>query len=46
MSGTFTWNLIADIQDMWSLAFMVNAADSTRCSYQPAGIVSGGEAEG
>src|ERR671922_92109 len=25
MSGVFTWNLLADIRDMWSLAFMVNA---------------------
>lgn len=25
MSGTFTWNLVADIQEMWSLAFMLNA---------------------
>jgi zinc/manganese transport system permease protein len=25
MNGTFSWNLLADIQDMWSLAFMVNA---------------------
>jgi zinc/manganese transport system permease protein len=25
VNGTFSWNLLADIQDMWSLAFMVNA---------------------
>jgi zinc/manganese transport system permease protein len=25
MSGTFSWNMIADIREMWSLAFMVNA---------------------
>jgi zinc/manganese transport system permease protein len=25
MNGTFSWNLLADIQDMWSLAFMLNA---------------------
>jgi zinc/manganese transport system permease protein len=25
MSGVFSWNLIADIRDMWSLPFMVNA---------------------
>ena len=25
MSGAFSWNVIADIQDMWSLDFMVNA---------------------
>jgi zinc/manganese transport system permease protein len=25
MTGTFSWNLIADIRDMWSAAFMVNA---------------------
>jgi zinc/manganese transport system permease protein len=25
MNGTFSWNLLADIQDMWSLPFMVNA---------------------
>jgi zinc/manganese transport system permease protein len=25
MSGVFSWNLIADIRDMWSAAFMVNA---------------------
>jgi zinc/manganese transport system permease protein len=25
MNGVFTWNLLADIRDMWSLAFMVNA---------------------
>jgi zinc/manganese transport system permease protein len=25
MSGTFSWNLIADIQDMWSSPFMLNA---------------------
>jgi zinc/manganese transport system permease protein len=25
MSGVFTWNLFADIRDMWSVAFMVNA---------------------
>src|SRR5256885_2622376 len=25
MSGVFTWNLLADIRDMWSVAFMVNA---------------------
>ncbi len=25
MSGVFTWNLFADIRDMWSAAFMVNA---------------------
>jgi zinc/manganese transport system permease protein len=25
MSPAFTWNLLADIRDMWSLAFMVNA---------------------
>jgi zinc/manganese transport system permease protein len=25
MNGVFTWNLLADIQDMWSAAFMVNA---------------------
>jgi len=25
MNGVFSWNLLADIQDMWSLAFMVNA---------------------
>jgi zinc/manganese transport system permease protein len=25
MSGTFSWNLLADIREMWSLAFMVNA---------------------
>ncbi|MDT5035996.1 MAG: zinc/manganese transport system permease protein [Micromonosporaceae bacterium] len=25
MSATFSWNLIADIRDMWSAAFMVNA---------------------
>ena len=25
MTGTFTWNLVADIRDMWSLDFMVNA---------------------
>jgi zinc/manganese transport system permease protein len=26
MSGVFTWNLLADIRDMWSVAFMVNAS--------------------
>lgn len=25
MTGVFTWNLVADVQEMWSLAFMVNA---------------------
>jgi zinc/manganese transport system permease protein len=25
VTGTFTWNLIGDIQDMWSLPFMLNA---------------------
>jgi zinc/manganese transport system permease protein len=25
MTGTFSWNLLADIQDMWSAPFMVNA---------------------
>ncbi|MBO0868188.1 MAG: metal ABC transporter permease [Micromonosporaceae bacterium] len=25
MTGVFSWNLIADIRDMWSVAFMVNA---------------------
>jgi zinc/manganese transport system permease protein len=25
MTGGFSWNLLADIQEMWSLAFMVNA---------------------
>jgi zinc/manganese transport system permease protein len=25
MTATFSWNLLADIQDMWSLPFMVNA---------------------
>jgi zinc/manganese transport system permease protein len=25
MSGEFSWDLVADIRDMWSLAFMVNA---------------------
>jgi zinc/manganese transport system permease protein len=25
MNGTFSWNLLADVQDMWSLPFMVNA---------------------
>ena len=25
MTGTFSWNLVADIQDMWSFPFMVNA---------------------
>ena len=25
MNGVFSWNLLADIQEMWSLAFMVNA---------------------
>jgi zinc/manganese transport system permease protein len=25
MTGVFTWNLLADLQEMWSLAFMVNA---------------------
>ena len=25
MSGSFSWNLLADLKDMWSLAFMVNA---------------------
>jgi zinc/manganese transport system permease protein len=25
MTGTFTWNLLADIRDMWALPFMVNA---------------------
>ena len=25
MTATFSWNLIADIRDMWSLPFMVNA---------------------
>jgi zinc/manganese transport system permease protein len=25
MTGTFSWNLLADLQEMWSLAFMVNA---------------------
>lgn len=25
MSGSFSWDLLADLQDMWSLAFMVNA---------------------
>jgi zinc/manganese transport system permease protein len=25
MTGEFTWNLVADIRDMWSAAFMVNA---------------------
>ena len=25
MNGTFSWNLLADIQEMWSLAFMLNA---------------------
>ena len=25
MTGNFTWNLLADIQEMWSLAFMLNA---------------------
>jgi zinc/manganese transport system permease protein len=25
VTGTFSWNLIADIQDMWSFPFMVNA---------------------
>jgi zinc/manganese transport system permease protein len=25
MTGTFSWNLLADIRDMWSLDFMVNA---------------------
>ncbi len=25
MTATFTWNLLADIRDMWSLDFMVNA---------------------
>jgi zinc/manganese transport system permease protein len=25
MMGTFSWNLVADIQEMWSLPFMLNA---------------------
>jgi zinc/manganese transport system permease protein len=25
MTGVFSWNLIADVRDMWSAAFMVNA---------------------
>jgi zinc/manganese transport system permease protein len=25
VSGAFSWNLVADLRDMWSLAFMVNA---------------------
>jgi zinc/manganese transport system permease protein len=25
MTGVFTWNLVADLQEMWSLPFMVNA---------------------
>jgi zinc/manganese transport system permease protein len=25
MTGAFSWNVLADIRDMWSLAFMVNA---------------------
>lgn len=25
MSSTFSWNLLADLREMWSLAFMVNA---------------------
>jgi zinc/manganese transport system permease protein len=25
MNATFSWNLVADIQDMWSLPFMLNA---------------------
>ena len=25
MTGVFTWNLVADVQEMWSLPFMVNA---------------------
>jgi len=25
MTGVFSWNLVADIQEMWSLPFMVNA---------------------
>ncbi len=25
MSGQFSWNLVGDIQDMWSMEFMVNA---------------------
>ena len=25
MTGNFTWNLLADIQEMWSVAFMLNA---------------------
>ncbi len=25
MTGTFSWNLVADLRDMWSLPFMVNA---------------------
>jgi zinc/manganese transport system permease protein len=25
VSGTFTWNLVADVREMWSLPFMVNA---------------------
>jgi zinc/manganese transport system permease protein len=25
MTGAFSWNLIADLRDMWSAPFMVNA---------------------
>ena len=25
MTDTFSWNLIADLRDMWAVAFMVNA---------------------
>ena len=25
MTGSFSWNLVLDIQEMWSLPFMLNA---------------------
>jgi hypothetical protein len=28
MSGVFTWNLLADIRDTWSAAFMVNTSQA------------------